>query len=217
MPTASTAQILGTTKVPSLSHPIPTTDVYWQDNLLLSTSMNLLRDLTSLSFWNESLRNQLIADRGSVQNIEEIPQKLRDVYKTVWEVPQRVILDLAADRSPYICQSQSLNVHIADPTSKKLTSMHFYAWKKGLKTGMYYLRSRPKADAIQFTVDQEKLSADTKKKATVSVDKENKQKSNIPAMETLKAKKPIQEAKPLVDSATLGQAEVEEDCLNCGA
>ena len=137
MPTASTAQILGTTKVPSLSHRIPTTDVYWQDNLLLSTSMNLLRDLTSLSIWNESLRNRLIADRGSVQNFEEIPQKLRDVYKTVWEVPQRVILDLAADHSPYICQSQSLNVHIADPASKMLTSMHFYAWKKGLKTEMY--------------------------------------------------------------------------------
>jgi len=216
MPTASTAQILGNNES---TEPF-TSNIYNRRVLageFTIVNKHLLRDLTSLGIWNESLRNRLIADRGSVQNIEEIPQKLRDVYKTVWEVPQRVILDLAADRSPYICQSQSLNVHIADPTSKKLTSMHFYAWKKGLKTGMYYLRSRPKADAIQFTVDQEKLSADTKKKATVSVDKENKQKSNIPAMETLKAKKPIQEAKPLVDSATLGQAEVEEDCLNCGA
>lgn len=139
-------------------------------------------------------------------------------YKTVWEVPQRIILDLAADRSPFICQSQSLNVHIADPSSKKLTSMHFYAWKKGLKTGMYYLRSRPKADAIQFTVDQEKLAADTKKKATISSGKENTKATNIPPMETLKGKKPmLMEAKPLVDSATLGQAEEEEVCLNCGA
>lgn len=111
-----------------------------------------------------------------------------------------------------------MNVHIADPSSKKLTSMHFYAWKKGLKTGMYYLRSRPKADAIQFTVDQEKLAADTKKKAVVSDEKENKSNMPpIPSMETLKGKKPILEAKPLVDNATLGQPEQEEVCLNCGA
>merc|ERR1712085_203866 len=133
--------------------------------------------------------NQIIANRGSVQKIEEIPKELRDVYKTVWEVPQRVILDLAADRSPFICQSQSLNVHIADPSSKKLTSMHFYAWKKGLKTGMYYLRSRPKADAIQFTVDQEKLTADAKERAAASSNKEN-----APVNTT----KQIIEAKPLV-------------------
>merc|ERR1712021_14424 len=112
------------------------------------------------------------------KKIAEIPKELRDVYKTVWEVPQRIILDLAADRSPFICQSQSLNVHIADPTSKKLTSMHFYAWKKGLKTGMYYLRSRPKADAIQFTVDQEKLTADAKERAAAS-SKKSDGKENI--------------------------------------
>lgn len=214
MPTASTAQILGNNES---TEPF-TANIYNRRVLageFTIVNKHLLRDLTSLGIWNESLRNQIIANRGSVQKIEEIPQHLRDVYKTVWEVPQRVILDLAADRSPYICQSQSLNVHIADPSSKKLTSMHFYAWKKGLKTGMYYLRSRPKADAIQFTVDQEKLAADTKKKASVS-GKENKA-ANIPPMETLKKKKPIFEAKPLVDNATLGQAEEEEVCLNCGA
>jgi ribonucleoside-diphosphate reductase alpha subunit len=217
MPTASTAQILGNNES---TEPF-TANIYNRRVLageFTIVNKHLLRDLTSLGIWNESLRNQIIANRGSVQKIEEIPKELRDVYKTVWEVPQRIILDLAADRSPFICQSQSLNVHIADPTSKKLTSMHFYAWKKGLKTGMYYLRSRPKADAIQFTVDQEKLAADTKKKASVSSDKENDvKKSNIPPMETLKGKKPIVEAKPLVDSATLGQAEEEEVCLNCGA
>eukprot|EP00531_Pseudo-nitzschia_arenysensis_P021425 CAMPEP_0116155022 /NCGR_PEP_ID=MMETSP0329-20121206/22090_1 /TAXON_ID=697910 /ORGANISM="Pseudo-nitzschia arenysensis, Strain B593" /LENGTH=767 /DNA_ID=CAMNT_0003652037 /DNA_START=180 /DNA_END=2483 /DNA_ORIENTATION=+ len=214
MPTASTAQILGNNES---TEPF-TANIYNRRVLageFTIVNKHLLRDLTSLGIWNESLRNQIIANRGSVQKIEEIPKELRDVYKTVWEVPQRVILDLAADRSPYICQSQSLNVHIAEPTSKKLTSMHFYAWKKGLKTGMYYLRSRPKADAIQFTVDQEKLAAETKKKASVS-GKENKT-ANIPPMETLKKKKPILEAKPLVDSATLGQAEEEEVCLNCGA
>eukprot|EP00536_Pseudo-nitzschia_multiseries_P017131 jgi/Psemu1/223844/e_gw1.1390.14.1 len=217
MPTASTAQILGNNES---TEPF-TSNIYNRRVLageFTIVNKHLLRDLTSLGIWNESLRNRLIADRGSVQKIEEIPKQLRDVYKTVWEIPQRIILDLAADRSPFICQSQSLNVHIADPSSKKLTSMHFYAWKKGLKTGMYYLRSRPKADAIQFTVDQEKLAADTKKKATVSGGKENKKVPNIPPMETLKGKKPIIEAaKPLVDSATLGLPEEEEPCLNCGA
>jgi len=216
MPTASTAQILGNNES---TEPF-TANIYNRRVLageFTIVNKHLLRDLTGLGIWNESLRNQIIANRGSVQKIEEIPQHLRDVYKTVWEVPQRVILDLAADRSPYICQSQSLNVHIADPSSKKLTSMHFYAWKKGLKTGMYYLRSRPKADAIQFTVDQEKLTADNKERATVAADKENLKTANIPPMETSQEKKPIFVAKPLVDSATLGQAEEEEVCLNCGA
>jgi ribonucleoside-diphosphate reductase alpha subunit len=217
MPTASTAQILGNNES---TEPF-TANIYNRRVLageFTIVNKHLLRDLTSLGIWNESVRNQIIASRGSVQKISEIPKELRDVYKTVWEVPQRIILDLAADRSPFICQSQSLNVHIADPSSKKLTSMHFYAWKKGLKTGMYYLRSRPKADAIQFTVDQEKLAADTKKKAVVSDEKENKSnKPPIPSMETLKGKKPILEAKPLVDNATLGQPEQEEVCLNCGA
>jgi len=216
MPTASTAQILGNNES---TEPF-TANIYNRRVLageFTIVNKHLLRDLTSLGIWNESLRNQLIANRGSVQKIEEIPKELRDVYKTVWEVPQRVILDLAADRSPFICQSQSLNVHIAEPTSKKLTSMHFYAWKKGLKTGMYYLRSRPKADAIQFTVDQEKLAADTKKKSTAPIGKENVEKSNSRPMETLRGNKPMIEAKPLVDSATLGQAEEEEVCLNCGA
>jgi ribonucleotide reductase alpha subunit len=216
MPTASTAQILENNES---TEPF-TANIYNRRVLageFTIVNKHLLRDLTSLGIWNESVRNQIIANRGSVQKIEEIPKELRDVYKTVWEVPQRVILDLAADRSPFICQSQSLNVHIADPSSKKLTSMHFYAWKKGLKTGMYYLRSRPKADAIQFTVDQEKLAADTKKKSAAPIGKENVEKSNIRPMETLRGKKPMIEAKPLVDSATLGQAVEEEVCLNCGA
>ncbi|KAL3942381.1 MAG: hypothetical protein SGBAC_003413 [Bacillariaceae sp.] len=192
MPTASTAQILGNNES---TEPF-TSNIYNRRVLageFTIVNKHLLRDLTSLGIWNESIRNRIIADRGSVQNIQEIPQQLRDVYKTVWEIPQRVILDMAADRAPYICQSQSMNVHIAEPNSSKLTSMHFYAWKKGLKTGMYYLRTRPKADAIAFTVDQEMLSKDLKAKAR--------------AKETVK---------PLVDSAALGIKE-EEECLNCGA
>ena len=112
------------------------------------------------SLWTEKVRNKIIADGGSVQNVAEIPKSIRDVYKTVWEIPQRAILDMAADRGAFICQSQSMNVHIGEPNTSKLTSMHFYAWKKGLKTGMYYLRTRPKADAIQFTVNQEMLDSD---------------------------------------------------------
>ena len=107
--------------------------------------------------WTQECRNQIIGDRGSIQNVSSIPKDIKDLYKTVWEIKQKVIIDQAADRGAFICQSQSLNIHMAEPTTAKLTSMHFYAWKKGLKTGMYYLRSLPKADAIQFTVDQEKL------------------------------------------------------------
>jgi ribonucleoside-diphosphate reductase subunit M1 len=125
---------------------------------------HLLRELTSSGLWTPSVRNQIIADGGSVQNVAEIPKHIREVYKTVWEISQRVVLDMAADRGAFICQSQSMNVHIAEPNTSKLTSMHFYAWKKGLKTGMYYLRTRPKADAIKFTVDQQQLTKDRKGK-----------------------------------------------------
>ena len=220
MPTASTAQILGNNES---TEPF-TSNIYNRRVLageFTIVNKHLLRDLTSLGVWNESVRNRIIADRGSIQNIEEIPKQLRDVYKTVWEIPQRVILDLAADRAPFICQSQSLNVHIAEPNSKKLTSMHFYAWKKGLKTGMYYLRSRPKADAIQFTVDQEKLAKDFEEKASVkdntAVDKENSE--NTPALAASPGR-PVKlgaNVKPLVSNAAMGQPDEEEVCLNCGA
>jgi ribonucleotide reductase alpha subunit len=104
------------------------------------------------------VRNQIIGDRGSVQNVSCLSQEIKDLYKTVWEIKQKAIIDQAADRGAFICQSQSLNIHMAEPTTARLTSMHFYAWKRGLKTGMYYLRTRPKADAIQFTVDQTALA-----------------------------------------------------------
>jgi ribonucleotide reductase alpha subunit len=110
-----------------------------------------------MGLWTDDVRNQIIADKGSVQNVRCIPQEIKDLYKTVWEIKQKVIIDMAADRGAFICQSQSLNIHMAEPSTARLTSMHFYAWKKGLKTGMYYLRTRPKADAIQFTVDQTAL------------------------------------------------------------
>jgi len=174
MPTASTAQILGNNE----SFEPYTSNMYNRRVLageFTIVNKHLLRELTSLGLWTASIRNRIIADMGSVQNVQEIPLEIRKVYKTVWEISQKVILDMAADRGPYIDQSQSLNVHLADPTTAKLTSMHFYSWKKGLKTGMYYLRTRPKADAIQFTVDQEQLLADRVKSAKLNGDKPQNQ------------------------------------------
>lgn len=112
------------------------------------------------------MKNMIIAHNGSVQNIPNIPDDVKAIYKTVWEISQKKVLDLAADRGPFICQSQSLNVHLQAPTLGQLTSMHFYGWKKGLKTGMYYLRTRPAAQAIQFTVDQSVLKEVKKQNST---------------------------------------------------
>ena len=153
MPTASTSQILGNNEC---FEPY-TSNIYTRRVLsgeFPIVNKHLLKDLVKLGLWNESMKNQIIAANGSVQNIEEIPQNMKDIYKTVWEIKQRSIIDMAADRGAYICQSQSLNLFIQDANFAKLTSMHFYAWKKGLKTGMYYLRTKSAADAIKFTVDQ---------------------------------------------------------------
>jgi ribonucleoside-diphosphate reductase subunit M1 len=105
------------------------------------------------------MKNMIIANNGSVQSITGIPDDVKAIYKTVWEISQKVVLEMAVDRGAFICQSQSLNIHLQSPTIGQLTSMHFYGWKKGLKTGMYYLRTRPAANAIQFTVDQKVLDA----------------------------------------------------------
>ena len=118
----------------------------------------LLRELVGLGLWDDNMKNMIIAHNGSVQEIPTIPKDVKAIYKTVWEISQKKVLDLAADRGPFICQSQSLNVHLQSPTLGQLTSMHFYGWKKGLKTGMYYLRTRPAAQAIQFTIDQSVLN-----------------------------------------------------------
>jgi ribonucleoside-diphosphate reductase alpha chain len=115
-----------------------------------------MRDLIKLGIWNDSMKNRLINANGSVQDIPEIPQNIKDLYKTVWEISQKAIIDMAADRGAFICQSQSMNIHIQNPNFGKMTSMHFYAWRKGLKTGMYYLRSKAATSAIQFTVEKTK-------------------------------------------------------------
>lgn len=158
MPTASTAQIMGNNESTE-----PFTSNMYSRRVLAGefavVNKYLLNDLIKRGLWDESMRNHLLAEQGSVQAIPSIPSDLKALYKTVWEIKQRAIIDMAADRGAFIDQSQSLNIHIAEPTVSKLTSMHFYAWGKGLKTGMYYLRSRAKADAIQFTVDQGAVAA----------------------------------------------------------
>ena len=115
---------------------------------------HLLRDLTEMGLWSNALRQSIIAHNGSIQSIPEIPADIKALYKTIWEISQRTIIDMAADRAPFIDQSQSLNIFMSNANVAKLTSMHFYGWKKGLKTGMYYLRTRAAAEAIKFTVDQ---------------------------------------------------------------
>lgn len=161
MPTASTSQILGFNEC---FEPY-TSNIYSRRVLAGEFQVVnpwLLRDLVDLGLWSDNLKNRIIADNGSIQNVPNIPADIKSLYKTVWEISQKVVIDLAADRSAFIDQSQSLNIHIKDPTMGKLTSMHFYGWKKGLKTGMYYLRTMAASAAIQFTVDQEALKIEDK-------------------------------------------------------
>ncbi|XP_052281935.1 ribonucleoside-diphosphate reductase large subunit-like isoform X1 [Dreissena polymorpha] len=161
MPTASTAQILGNNE----SIEAYTSNIYTRRVLsgeFQIVNHHMLKDLTDLGLWTEDMKNLLIAHGGSIQKIDGIPDDIKARYKTVWEISQKTVLKMAADRGAYIDQSQSLNLHVAEPNYGKLTSMHFYAWKLGLKTGMYYLRTKPAAAAIQFTVDKTKLAQATK-------------------------------------------------------
>lgn len=154
MPTASTSQILGNNEC---FEPF-TSNIYVRRVLsgeFVIVNKYLLKDLVRLGLWNEDMKNMLMASNGSIQAIPGIPQNIKDLYKTAWEIKQRTLLDMSADRGAYICQSQSLNVFMEDANFGKLTSMHFYAWKQGLKTGMYYLRTRAAADPVKFTVQKQ--------------------------------------------------------------
>ncbi|NXD32185.1 RIR1 reductase, partial [Spelaeornis formosus] len=152
MPTASTSQILGWNECFE-----PYTSMLYSRRVLSGDFQVvcpwLLRDLINLGLWDDNMKNLIIAAGGSIQNIPNIPAELKAIYKTVWEVSQKAVIDLAADRGAFIDQSQSLNIHLSNPSFSQLTSMHFYGWKRGLKTGMYYLRTKPSANAIQFTID----------------------------------------------------------------
>merc|ERR1711957_377966 len=163
----------------------------------VQVNRHLLRDLVEKNFWTEDMRMQLIAHNGSVQQIN-MPSDMKELYKTVWEIKQRIVLDMAADRGAYIDQSQSLNTWVVDATTAKLSSMHFHGWQLGLKTGMYYLRTKAAADAIKFTVevDQVKSAAGASQAPTNG---SAAQSAEQRAIEQLKAGEP------------------KEACLNCSA
>ena len=189
MPTASTSQILGFNEcfepytrlensapppTSTCSRSLSPSNIYTRRVLAGEFQIVcpwLLKELVDLGLWNEDMKNMIIANNGSIQSISGIPDDIKAIYKTVWEISQKKVLDLAADRGAYICQSQSLNVHLQAPTNGQLTSMHFYGWKRGLKTGMYYLRTRPAAQAIQFTVDASYLKSAKKAQQEVKTTK----------------------------------------------
>ena len=195
MPTASTSQILGNNEC---FEPY-TSNIYTRRVLsgeFVVVNQHLLSDLTAMGLWSPALKNHMVAANGSVQGLP-IPDELKNIYKTVWEVKQRVLVDMAADRGAYIDQSQSFNVHMSDANFGKLTSLHFHAWKKGLKTGMYYLRTRAAADAIKFTVDTAAL------------------KENVGAGNKVQEQQTAEEEQKL--AAMVCSLENKEDCLMCGS
>ena len=158
MPTASTAQILGNNES---FEPIPS-NIFSRRVLagdFMVVNKYLVKDLIAEGLWSTEMKNKIVAARGSIQGIPEIPSKLKELYKTVWEIKQRHVIDMAASRGAFIDQSQSLNIHLANPTIAQLTNMHMYGWKSGLKTGMYYLRTLPKANPLQFTIDAQVIQA----------------------------------------------------------
>jgi ribonucleotide reductase alpha subunit len=151
MPTASTSQILGNNEC---FEPF-TSNIYSRRTLAgdyVIINKYLMKELIGVGLWNDKLKDNIILNKGSIQHLENIPQKIRDKYKIVWEIPMRHMIDMAADRGAYICQSQSLNLWMEEPDYKSLTTMHFYGWQKGLKTGIYYLRRKPKHQPQQFTI-----------------------------------------------------------------
>jgi len=198
MPTASTAQILGNND----SFDPYTQNLYVRRVLsgeFVTVNRHLLKDLIERNLWTEDMRMQMIAHNGSVQHLA-VPADIKELYKTVWEIKQRVVLDMAADRGAYIDQSQSLNIHMIDATTAKLSSMHFYGWQLGLKTGMYYLRTKAAADAIKFTVDVDKA----KQASSIS----NTNEAPVSAAPANVEQDAIQRLK---------DAEPKAACLNCSA
>ena len=160
MPTASTSQILGNNEC----FEAFTSNLYVRRTLsgeFVVTNKHLIKDLINLGLWSLEMKDEILRHKGSIQAIAGIPDHIKELYKTTWEIKQKNVIDMAADRGAYIDQSQSMNIHMIDANPAKVTSMHFYGWKKGLKTGMYYLRTKAAADAIQFTVEQKKAEDQT--------------------------------------------------------
>merc|ERR1712050_99254 len=188
MPTASTAQILGNNE----SFEPYTQNLYVRRVLsgeFVQVNRHLLRDLIARDLWTEPMRMQLIAHNGSVQQLD-LPSDIKELYKTVWEIKQKKVIDMAADRGAYIDQSQSLNIHMTDCTNAKLSSMHFHGWSLGLKTGMYYLRTKAAADAIKFTVDVDSVKQSSSTAGAPGGGKTSAASAEQAAIERLKAGEP---------------------------
>ncbi len=196
MPTASTSQILGNNEC----FEAFTSNLYVRRTLsgeFIVVNKHLVRDLINEGVWNLKLKDKILLNKGSVQGIEEIPEHIAELYKTTWEIKQRIIIDMAAARSPYIDQSQSLNIHMLDATPPKVSSMHFHGWKHGLKTGMYYLRTKAAADAIQFTVESESKSVKDETMTKLAERSEN--------------------IDPLSAEAIACSLDSPDDCMMCGS
>jgi len=211
MPTASTAQIMGNNEA---FEPF-TSNIYTRRTLsgeFILVNKHLVRDLIALDLWNEDMKNLIILHKGSVQSIPQIPQDIRDSYKTVWEIKQKDLIEMSADRGKFICQSQSLNLFIEGVNSAKLTSAHFYSWELGLKTGMYYLRTKAAVDAIAgLGIDMEKakkaLKANEKKLESAEI------KVDLGGMTSEELSKAAEE----VSSGIVCSLDNPEDCLACGS
>jgi len=229
MPTASTSQILGYNEC---FEPF-TTNIYTRRTLAgeyIMINKHLLKELLELKIWDEDMKQKIIARNGSVQGIAEIPQNIQDLYKTSWELKQRTLIDLAASRGAFICQSQSLNLFVAEPSYAKLTSMHFYAWKKGLKTGCYYLRTKAAVMAQKFTVDPRLIASlsDVPQENTIVQQTSSITTTASSVTEATQATQPVKEsraellerlAKEYEDEARKAKeaADSGEGCLYCSA
>ncbi len=230
MPTASTSQILGNNEC---FEPY-SSNMYTRRTLsgeFVVINQHLLKDLIGLGLWDNQMRNRLMQSNGSIQDFEDIPQHLRDLYKTVWEISQKIVIDMAADRGAFVCQSQSMNLFVENVNFGKLSSMHFYAWQKGLKTGMYYLRTKAARDAIKFTVDKDQLVKQGEegdgqvKQGSRSVASASADTLSVPKVATSKAAKAgATSTKGFEEISAAQTAEVaktcsldDPDCIACSA
>jgi ribonucleoside-diphosphate reductase alpha subunit len=205
MPTASTSQIQGNNECfEPYTYNIYTRKVLSGQHRVINK--HLLNDLMEIGLWNSHMKDLIIAHSGSVQNIDEIPSNIKEIYKTVWEIKQKVLIDYAADRAPFICQTQSMNLFISEPTLAKMTSMHFYAWQKGLKTGIYYLRTRTKANAQQFTVDPSLLQSVKKKEIKHENNNKNDEETELVVVQKMN-----------IDIEGFVCSKDNPDCEACGA
>jgi ribonucleoside-diphosphate reductase alpha chain len=215
MPTASTAQIMGNNEA---FEPF-TSNIYTRRTLsgeFIIINKHLVKDLISLGLWSEDMKNLIVLNKGSVQAIEQIPENIREVYKTVWEIKQKDLIDMSAGRGKFICQSQSLNLFIENVNSAKLTSAHFYSWKAGLKTGMYYLRTKSAVDAlVGLGIDMEKVKNSMKESESKIVPTETTRPANV-TINGMTSEELSKAAEDVLSGVTCS-LDNPEDCEMCGS